>query len=251
MNEQISFDVFEYSIHELEHLLKLKPKYLIGEIEKYKDLQIEKILETNCSEKMKKKVVHFMNEISLILKFNYQNLNYNITYPTKIVESNLNQLKVQTLTKTLSFNTLFRNNNLKTSSISTDCEFILPLTVKNVISLKLSSLEFPCSYYTISDSLKNNILYIKEDTTNIEGNVVLPEGNYTSGSLLADELQNAIAQALGTDGRFNVSFDEIKGKITINNSTNTFTVNLIVSHVTMKLYNTFGWLLGFRKPTYS
>ena len=251
MNEHFNFDVFEYSINELEHLLKLKPKYLIGEIETYKDLQIEKIIETECSEKMKKKIIHFMNEISLILKFNYQNSrNYTTTYPTKIVESNLNQLKVQTVTKTLSFNTLFRNNNIKTSSISTDCEFMLPLTIKNVISLKLTSLEFPCSYYTISDSLKNNIIYIKEDTTNIEGNVVLPEGNYSSGSLLADELQNSISQIFGTEGRFNVLFDEIKGKITINNTKNTFTMKLIIFQ-NMKLYNTFGWLLGFRKPEYS
>ena len=85
MNEQqFSFNVFEYSINELENLLKLKSNYLIEEIEKNKDIQIQKILKTESSEKFKKKIIHFMNEISLILRFNYQTHKYS-TYPTQIV----------------------------------------------------------------------------------------------------------------------------------------------------------------------
>ena len=260
MNEQqFSFNVFEYSINELENLLKLKSNYLIEEIEKNKDIQIQKILKTESSEKFKKKIIHFMNEISLILRFNYQTHKYS-TYPTQIVESksNVNPTlpKTSTFTKTLAFNTLFRNNNLKTTSNSNDCEFILPVTIKNVTSLTLSSLEFPCSYYSLSDSLQNNVLYIKEDTTNITAKIILPEGNYTSGPLLAESLTLSFAFIYNdiingyTYNRFNVLFDEIKGKITISNSKYTFTMELIVVPQ-MKLYNTFGWLLGFREVTYT
>lgn len=266
--EDFNFDVSQYTVNEMEHLLKLKPKYLLGDIEKYKDDKVEHIIQANYCSTFKTKLVHFMNEITAILRYNYKksqedeesnsynnhtiykNTDYNVTYPTKIVESNLNQLKVQTITKTLSLNTLFRNNHLKTQSISTDCEFILPLKITNVISLKLSSLEFPCSYYTFSDHLKNNILNIVENTTNLSANIVLPEGNYSSGQDFADALTNSINVALNTSARFTVSFDEIKGKITISNTTYTFTMNLLtVSN--MKLYSTLGWIIGFRNNKYS
>jgi hypothetical protein len=257
--EDFNFDVSQYTVNEMEHLLKLKPKYLLGDIEKYKDEKVQHIIQANYCSTFKTKLVHFMNEITAILRYNYKksqedtiykNTDYTVTYPTKIVESNLNQLKVQTITKTLSLNTLFRNNNLKTQSISTDCEFILPLKITNVISLKLSSLEFPCSYYTFSDHLKNNVLHIVENTTNLSANVVLPEGNYSSGQDFADTLTNSINTALNASARFTVSFDEIKGKITIANTTYAFTMNLLtVSN--MKLYNTLGWIMGFRNNNYS
>jgi hypothetical protein len=264
--EDFNFDVSQYTVNEMEHLLKLKPKYLLGDIEKYKDVKIEHIIQTNYCSTFKTKLVHFMNEITSILRHNYnkykeeinneiynpmyKNTDYNVTYPTKIVESNLNQLKVQTITKTLSLNTLFRNNNLKIASTSTDCEFILPLKISNVISLKLSSLEFPCSYYTFSDHLKNNVLQITENVTNLSANIVLPEGNYSSGDDFADGLMNSINTGLNSNSRFNVSFDEIKGKITISNITNTFTMNLLTTP-NMKLHVTLGWIMGFRNNTYS
>jgi hypothetical protein len=86
--------------------------------------------------------------------------------------------------------------------------------------------------------------------TNLSATIVLPEGNYSSGDEFADGLMNSINAGLNSNSRFTVSFDEIKGKITISNITNTFTMNLLTTP-NMKLHVTLGWIMGFRNNTYS
>ena len=169
------------------------------------------------------------------------------TYPSNLSRGSLNVLKRKSILKTLSFNTLFRQNILET--ISTNSEFKLPFILKNVISLNLISVEFPCGFYVFSDIAKNNTFYIKEMNTNLEGIITIPEGNYTTDTLILT-IKLQINKTLLNSNRFDVIFDTITGKITILNSINKFTLNFSHLDSSNKIYNNFGWIIGYRKSLY-
>jgi len=193
------------------------------------------------------------------------------TYPTNISRSNLNNLKRKTILQTIVLNTLFREDYFNTTS--TDFTIVLPYYFKNVLSLRLSSLQLPNVIYCISKSNGNNTLYIKEDSTGIYGTITFPDGNYTAISEFASILQTEINSQLGiSPERFIVNQDVNSGKITICNSFSNFTMifNDPVKSVNNKcktyeptngqrlqncveleeIYKKFGWIIGYRSDAY-
>jgi hypothetical protein len=145
------------------------------------------------------------------------------TYPTNISRSNLNKLKRKTILQTIIINTLFREDYF--SSNSTDFTIVLPYYFKNVLSLRLSSLQLPNVIYCISKSNGNNTLYIEEDTTGISGTITFPDGNYIDILEFCALLQTEINTQLAiSPNRFIVTCDSNSGKITISNNTHNFTM---------------------------
>lgn len=145
------------------------------------------------------------------------------TYPTNISRSNLNNLKRKTVLQTIIINTLFRENYFNTNS--TDFTVVLPYYFKNVLSLRLSSLQLPNVIYSISKSNGNNTLYIEEDITGISGTITIPDGNYNDILDFCFLLQTQINYQLSIlPERFIVLCDSNSGKITISNNTNNFTM---------------------------
>ena len=111
-------------------------------------------------------------------------------------------------------------------------------------------MEIPETIYLFSDKKKTNRLYIKEDNTNLESLITIPEGNYDS-TTLPTVLQALINTTLGSGIRFKVGIDAVNGKTTISNTTNTFTVEFIYGNETNTvLSKNAGWLLGYRKEKY-
>jgi hypothetical protein len=142
-------------------------------------------------------------------------------YPTNISRSNLNGLKRKTILQTIVINTLFREDYFGTTS--TDFSIILPYYFKNVLSLRLSSLQLPNVIYTISSCLGNNTFYIEEENTGISGTITFPDGNYNDIECFCNLLQTEINSQLAiSPERFTVHCDQYTGKITICNSTNNF-----------------------------
>jgi hypothetical protein len=193
-------------------------------------------------------------------------------YPTNISRSNLNNLKRKTIFQTIILNTLFREDYFGTSS--TDFTIVLPYYFKNVLSLRLSSLQLPNVIYSISQFNGNNTFYIKEDLTGISGNITFPDGNYNSISEFAALLQNEINNQLSiSPDRFIVSYDINSNKITISNSSSTFTMifNESLKNLNGKIrvyeptdgqriqncveieqiYKKFGWIVGYRDEAYT
>lgn len=145
------------------------------------------------------------------------------TYPTDIARSNLNNLKRKTILQTIIINTLFREDYFNTNS--SDFTVILPHYFKNVLSLRLSSLQLPNVIYCISNSNGNNTFYIEEDTTGISGTITFPDGNYIDILEFCDLLQKQINSQLSiTPDRFIVTCDTNSGKINISNNTYNFTM---------------------------
>ena len=83
----------------------------------------------------------------------------------------INPLKRKETKRILNVNTRFRNNYASTSS--TNFIFSLPYMLKNVVSLKLLSNEFPTAVYTFSDKLCSSSFKII--TYEVDGlNVIIP-----------------------------------------------------------------------------
>ena len=93
------------------------------------------------------------------------------TYPTNISRGLLNNIKRKTFLQTIILNTLFREDY--STSSSTDFNIILPYYFKNVLSIRLSSLQLPNVIYNISTSNNNNSFYIEEDVTGINGTIII------------------------------------------------------------------------------
>jgi hypothetical protein len=114
------------------------------------------------------------------------------TYPTTISRSYLNNLKRKTVLQTIILNSQYREDYCNT--LSTDFTIILPMYLKNVLSIRLSSLQIPNSLYCISQTNKNNALYLREDAVGgVEGVVIIPDGNYDAASFVT-VLQNEITR---------------------------------------------------------
>jgi hypothetical protein len=102
----------------------------------------------------------------------------------------MNPLITKTLTKCVTIDTRFRENYYNSSS--SDFLLQLPMKISKVVSMQLSSFEFPVSFYGISQALGNNFFYIEIEYTDALGNprptvgdfVILPDGNYNGQDLV-------------------------------------------------------------------
>ena len=110
----------------------------------------------------------------------------------------LNPLNTRIITKSLNIDTKFRDNIYRTSS--SDFTLQLPTKFSKVVSMGLSSIEFPLSFYGTSQHLGNNFLYLRvihypiDKVTGIDlsGSLyseerifTIPDGNYNSADLIS------------------------------------------------------------------
>lgn len=181
------------------------------------------------------------------------------------------------------FNTQFRDNYFNT--ISSDCTFTLPLTIKNVISISLSACQFPNVIYGFSDSNQTNEIFIHEDGTNLEANVTIPEGNYNIDNFVKTLEDYINLQVCGipisstkTNYRFFVSYNPSTYLVSIENKFYTFSMNILrktqidlncenqkyndklnVNNdnnigdsciLPTQLFKTMGYIIGFREVLY-
>jgi len=193
------------------------------------------------------------------------------TFNSHLKAGMINPLKRKETKRILNVNTRFRNNYSSTSS--TNFLFSLPFTLKNVVSLKLLSNEFPTAVYTFSDKLCSNsfkIITYDVDGLNViipativTNEINIPNGTYTPSDLV-DYLNNMefiispldqIVAAYNTNtGKFNFS------RTLVAPSTFYFDLDFSCIDKNPCSYTTHGeidptqltagWLMGFRKSKY-
>jgi len=266
------FNISNYTIHDLEKFFNLSSEYNEYEIvEKEKNIR-KKIANAIQSEPNKKKIERnlfvFLDEAKNLLVKEIKskmvkkedliiaNKNEFVsmlsamppinTFPTNVAHGNLNTLKKRTTSYSLCMNTLFRDT---TGSTSTDAVFILPYPLKNVVTMKLTSFEFPDTVYMISDKRKTNRFFMKEDTTGKQGMIILPEGKYNSENL-PGVLEKIINDTLDSENRFSVCIDQYSRKTIIKNSEHSFVMQFINNETNQLLSKNLGWYLGFRSANY-
>ena len=145
--------------------------------------------------------------------------------------------------KYVNIDTRFRDEYNNTNIMS--CNITLPERITNVKSVMVCNSEIPVSYYNVSTSLGNNYFSI---SGGVNKTVTLPDNQYTI-STITDKI-NAL---VGTDLSFNITDTSGSKFSTANNNTYVihFDTDISGSFDKYNFKSKLGWLLGFRKQTYT
>jgi hypothetical protein len=188
---------------------------------------------------------------------------YKASYPGEYFPGVINPLKKRTMKQNLNIDTRFRNNYY--SSSATNFNVSLPLTINNVLTMQLSSIELPVTYYSISKQSGNNFFSVKID--DVSKVVTISDGNYDYDGIVS-AINNALAN-LGGDFQYIVFLMNVNTSSKTNGSgqmmvglsssytgtTFDFELNFQADRFGADDRNTplplkFGWMLGFRNGIY-
>ena len=310
----IDLDINNYNVSDLEKFFSLDPKknYTAGDVE-LREYEIrEQLLSSgHVKREFKKDLIDFLAKAKHLLygkktepsdsssraHSEYKELpamsraenelikredrNFVYSQNSEYFPGQLNPLTTRTITKYVSIDTRFRDNYATTNA--SDFIIQLPSKLNKVVSMQLSSIEFPITYYSISAKYGNNFLYVYADTQYYDGGpiaqfekvVIIPDGNYAATDLLAKI--NGLLAPLDASGNLidtTSVFSYIKltidindnssgsGKVTIGPNSMYLLSNIVNSigldftksikccaddsDITTKI----GWNLGFNKPKY-
>ena len=126
------------------------------------------------------------------------------TYSSEYFPGIMNPLKTRVITKCLNIDTRFRDNMTQTNS----CDFLLnlPIRLQKVVSMQITAIEFPVSFYGISSKYGNNYFYISVVQQLIDGEemveeskiIIVPDGNYNASDFI--DTINTLISAKNADG---------------------------------------------------
>ena len=179
------------------------------------------------------------------------------TFENKLVAGNINSIKRITKLINVHLDSCFRDKYYN----SNPCNFVyqLPKQFKNVVSMKLASIEIPNAWYLFSHLKKNNtfqieVTHCKECTLY---NIVIPDGNYNSDSLVAFLNMKYFHQSNNNDSMLKyicVSVNEFNNKTQFEiteHAPDDFVFSLhFTTDKTDNMIDTCGWILGFRMARY-
>lgn len=169
----------------------------------------------------------------------------------------VNDLKRNIVTSQLSIDTKFRKNYFTTKS--TDFTINLATPLKNVISMKMSSMEIANIQHVVSQTLGTNGFKITKTANDVSGTtisttVTVPSGNYDTITLESNLIGVSTEEGSLSYAGCSISIDATTMRATIsgNNDGDRVTLdfgNLV--HQNAPPMKTLGWLLGFRKKSYT
>lgn len=186
----------------------------------------------------------------------YQNIFVNKYVPDNNLP--INPIKTNTRKLNIHFDTLFRENS---NQLSSDFTYKLPDPINDILSLRLSSIDIPSSWYTISENNNNNtfiINTIKNTNPTVSHIITIPEGNYSSDELV-DFINNNYLNASNPSNdlkyiQVSNNPNSLKTLFEVTNPPANFRFEVIFNIQNelgnVNIFN-IGWLLGFRNNTYS
>jgi hypothetical protein len=284
----LDLEITNYKISDLESFFKLPPNYTEEIVKEREEAIRSQILKSDeLSKDNKNNITTFLNKARQVLinkqapVIKHEDPPIIHTKHEEFIPSELNPLEKRTTTKTLCIDTLFRENYSKTKS--TDYIYKLPVYINNIVSIQLTSFEFPNMINLFSSENNSNTFEIGLYNVNTgeydsEGNQVLsdasyvitiPDGNYMSNTF--QTILNNIFQSTDSIGlKFlkaevglqtntiiranNLDIDTI-GSFAYDLSDNFyspdfyFKLNFAIEN--KPLYKTAGWMMGFRQETYT
>lgn len=192
------------------------------------------------------------------------NVAYAKSLPSEYYEGVINPLTKRILRQNINIDTRFRENYF--TSQSSNFHLDLPLRLTQVVSLQLSAMEFPSTFYAISQIFGNNYFVLR--IVGLEPLIItIPDGNYTY-NVLQTYLNNYLTTTPGipvpyqsivfeTDIVTLLETSSGTGKMTVKSTTSTpFTLDFSTNKSgnednSIPLQLKFGWLLGFRRAVYN
>jgi hypothetical protein len=151
---------------------------------------------------------------------------------------NLNPLLNQTIKRIISVDSQYRDNK---KTLTSDFTFHLSEPLKDVVSMKLYSVQIPYTWWTISTGYGSNLIYLKGNSPGIDNGsydypITIIPGNY-SPSELAGNINASISNLAAT--YTDVSFGTTSMNYRPGNSINTFVVDIT------KQYNETSYDISF------
>ena len=213
----MSFDltIDNYNKIELIDMFELPSNYDTYIVEQQETKLKESILNNsgNITQQTRLKIVEFLKEAKKILlngitpKMTVSGSHdvqerpsepYLTSFPTDYVKGVINPLKRRVNTRYLNIDTRFRENYFTCQS--TNYHLDLPLKISGVMSLQLSAIELPTTFFNISKQLGNNFFTIEVDNygspaTSYSTVITLQDGNYAPSSLV--DYLNSIVGMMG------------------------------------------------------
>ena len=196
-------------------------------------------------------------------------------YPTEMICGKERRI----ITRHICVDSLFRKNY--SSTLSSDFAFVLPQPINNVLSMEVTAMEFPNSWYTFSKEYYSNTftitIYNAKDPSDLNGTIYdaeithtieIPEGNYQSDTL-RDSINNIFTNT--RNGLEYIYFDinEVNARCVFRTKTAddddkgifvdsdnpvdfSFKIDFTVpEYPNRPLYKNAGWMLGFRNSSYT
>ena len=229
----IDLNLNNYSTSDIEKLFGLTHGYIESDIEKKEHELSTKLTKFQVNSKTKQDIVDFLKKAKDRL------------FETKTnAFSMINPLSRPIITRLVCVDTLFRPQYAYTKS--TDFIYACPEYVKNVTSLKISSIEIQHAWYNFSDSALTNIFNITYLDTLYT--IKIQEGNYDAFTISDAVLTNSITTG-DPPLELTITTNISSAKTTITSVNGSpFSINFGVTG--LLLQQTAGWSLGFRKQTY-
>ena len=106
---------------------------------------------------------------------------YGHSNPSDFYQGTINPLNKRILRKSLNIDTRFRENYYGTKSSNFHLD--LPMRMTEVVSMQLTALEFPSTFYNFSKAFGSNFFTITIPSTSDSLVVSIPDGNYTPDAL--------------------------------------------------------------------
>lgn len=179
----------------------------------------------------------------------------------------LNPLLQQTIKRVISIDSQYRN--ISTYPNTTSFSFDLSEPLRDVVSLKLYSVQIPYTWYTVAKSFGSNFFYIRGNSPGIidqKYQIAIPPGNYNQTTLINtinqsfQDISNGTAADINFNGQPLLTYNSSTARTTVNlNMTNTFnetyyTLNFPFFTHPLDLSNakySIPGYLGFNNQTYS
>jgi hypothetical protein len=167
--------------------------------------------------------------------------------PLDYAPDQLNPLLNQTIKKIISVDSQYRDDK---TSMTTSFSFNLSSPLKDVVSLKLYSVQIPYTWYTISKSYGSNFFYLKGNVPGIVNNpsqdifIDISAGNYSATELVGAINDSIVGNtAKNITGKATVYSDVSFGNTSIsyNSNTSLATINIDIT----KQYNENSYYLYF------
>jgi len=252
------FDVSD-SEEEIDNSLPFEHSKLANTIENFTNKTIETMDNMNTTNNSNtipetNNITMVQNSVPLVNQFNSNNNsnnnstntsnNNNIGY-TKTLDfatGTLNPLLNQTIKRVISIDSQYRDDK---TSLSSNFTFHLSEPLKDVVSMKLYSIQIPYTWYTISTGYGCNVIYLKGNSPGIDNGmydfqISIEPGNY-SPSDLASAVNNSISTVKSTNS--DISFATTAMNYNSYTSLNTFVVDIT------KQYNETSYDISFSRLT--
>jgi hypothetical protein len=240
-------------ITNLEYINTLVDKIInIDSFEHYPTLEIVNKLNIDYLKRSREMIDIEQNKTQEQIKSNYiQN-----TFVNSVAPGSLNSIKRITQFLNLNLNSCFRSNYYNSNPC--DFQYNLPTEIKNVVSMRLASIEIPNAWYLFSSAKKNNSFVIEISKNGVIStyDITVPDGNYDN-SMLENYLNttyfyhSAVISDLNFI-KFSIDPFNFKSKFELTGLLpDNFCFTLIFySNATENFMNTFGWITGFRLAKY-